>query len=81
MKNMNFIRYIIATLGLFVFIFLYEMLIHDYILIKLYQTTATVWRDFAEMEANISAIFIYQLGVYRLGLHLFFQDFPKMEVF
>jgi hypothetical protein len=38
---------------MFVFIFLYEMLVHGFILMGMYEATANVWRDFAEMQANM----------------------------
>lgn len=74
---MNFIRYLTATLCLFVFIFSYEMLIHDYILLNLYQTTQEVWRDFAEMEANLLLIICYQLVLSAWSVFIFCKLFRE----
>jgi len=50
---MNLKRYLIATFALFVFIFLYEWLVHDIILMGMYKDTQNVWRDFSEMNAQL----------------------------
>lgn len=50
---MSFRKYLVSTFALFVFIFLYEMLVHGFILMGMYEATANVWRDFAEMESNM----------------------------
>jgi hypothetical protein len=60
---MNFKRYVLATLGLFVFIFLYEFFIHGFVLMGLYESTPHVWRDFALMEANWPSAMFYQFAL------------------
>lgn len=64
-RKMNLKRYLFSTVILFVFISLYEMLIHDHLLIGLYENSSDVWRNYTEMEikfANLSmsASLIYQ---------------------
>lgn len=60
---MNFRRYLLLTFALFAFIFLYEMLMHEFVLIGMYEATANVWRDFAEMEASMLLAICFQLAI------------------
>lgn len=57
---MNFKRYLFATIALFIFIYLFEMLVHGYLLQGLYESTASVWRNSAEMDAHLSIAIILQ---------------------
>lgn len=58
---MNLQRYIGASLALFAFIFFYEWFVHGFLLMGFYEQTMTVWRDFAEMQANIPLSMLFQL--------------------
>lgn len=64
-EEMNLKRYLLSIVVLFIFISLYEMLVHDYILISLYEITGDVWRNKYGNENNIANLstslgFIYQ---------------------
>ena len=60
---MNIPRFIAAAIALFVFIFLYEWLVHGYLLMGLYEQTASVWRNFAEMTANMPVAMCFQFAL------------------
>lgn len=72
---MNFRKYLLSTFCLFVFIFFYEMLVHGFILSGMYEATANVWRDFAEMEANILLAICFQLALSAWTAFAFSQLF------
>lgn len=46
---MNFKRYILAVIALFVFIFAYESVVHGMVLINIYKETPSIWRTYDEM--------------------------------
>lgn len=48
---MNFSRFIFAVIALFIFIFVYEAMVHGYLLMGLYSQTPDVWRPIAEMKS------------------------------
>ncbi len=73
---MNFKRYIFTTLALFIFIFLYETLVHDFILQEWYQSTNHVWRSVPEMESKIMLTLFYQLAL-SAWVSLIFSQFYK----
>lgn len=70
---MNFKRYLIATVAVFVFIFLYEFLVHGVLLLGLYELTPNVWRDFVVMEANMPLAMCFQLALAAWTTFVFTQ--------
>lgn len=52
-------RFLSASLGAFVFVFLYELLVHGHLMMGLYDQTATVWRP--EEESNMTIMLLSQL--------------------
>lgn len=74
---MNVPRYVLAAFALFVFIFLYEMLVHGFILMEVYESTADVWRDFAEMEANMPLAMCFQFALSAWSAFVFSQVYPN----
>ncbi len=52
-------RFLLASLGAFVFVFLYELLVHGHLMMGLYDQTATVWRP--EEESNMPIMLLSQL--------------------
>ena len=52
-------RFLLASLGAFVFVFLYELLVHGHLMMGLYDQTATVWRP--EEESNMAIMLLSQL--------------------
>lgn len=74
---MNFRRYLLSAFALFVFIFLYEMLIHGFVLIEMYESTAKVWRDVEEMKATIPLALCFQLALSAWSAFVFSQLFKE----
>lgn len=56
---MNMKRFLIATLGAFVFVFLYEFIAHGFLMMGLYEQTAEVWRP--QDESNMQVLLASQL--------------------
>jgi len=74
---MNYTRYVFSAIGLFLFISLYEMLIHDFILMDMYLLTESIWRNFAEMESNIGLSLCYQLALSAWSAYIFTQFYKE----
>jgi hypothetical protein len=74
---MNIRRYLVSTLALFIFIFLYELLMHGFVLLSLYETTPNVWRDFAEMEAKMPLAMCFQLALSAWSAFVFAQLYKE----
>ena len=62
---MNMKRMIIATLAAFVFVFLYELLVHGFLMMDFYEQTASVWRPQEEgsMVIMILSQFLFGFAV------------------
>lgn len=56
---MNMKRFLIAAVGAFVFVFLYEFLVHGYLMLSQYEQTAAVWRP--QEESNMAVMLLSQL--------------------
>ena len=56
---MNMKRFPLAAIGAFVFVFVYEFLVHGFLMKSLYEETASVWRP--QEESNMVAMFLSQL--------------------
>jgi hypothetical protein len=52
-------RFLSATLGAFVFVFLYELLVHGHLMMGLYNQTASLWRP--QEECNMAIMLLSQL--------------------
>lgn len=74
---MNVKRYIGATIALFVFIFFYEWFVHGFLLMGMYRETATVWRDFAEMQAKMPLNMLFQFVFSAWTAFAFTQIYKK----
>ena len=74
---MNFKRYLGATIALFVFVFLYEWLVHGYLLMDTYKETPKLWRDFAEMQSNMPLMMGIQLFLSAWMAFIFTQIFKE----
>lgn len=48
---MNTKRFIVSVVALFIFIFIYESLVHGFLLTGLYSETPTIWRDYSQLKA------------------------------
>jgi hypothetical protein len=76
MKKMNFRRYLLATFALFAFIFLCDIFVHGFFLKGMYEASANVWRDFAEMEARMPLSMCFQLALSAWIAFIFSQLYP-----
>jgi len=56
---MNTKRFLFAAIAAFVFVFLYEFLVHGFLMTSQYEKTATLWRP--QEETNMFAMLISQL--------------------
>ena len=66
---MNKKRYVISLFVVFVFVFLYEFLVHWFLLKDVYTQTAQLWRP--EEEMNMFFMFISQLGFSAVIAYIF----------
>lgn len=66
---MNKQRYVISVLATFVFVFLYEFLVHGYLLRDLYEQTALLWRP--EEEYKMLVMSMSQLGFSAVLAYIF----------
>ncbi len=55
---MNMKRFTFAAIGTFLFVFLYEFLVHGFLMMNLYNQTAAVWRP--QGESNMAVMFLGQ---------------------
>ena len=55
---MNIKRFALASLGAFVFVFVYEFIVHGFLMMSLYEQTADVWRP--EEESSMLVMLISQ---------------------
>lgn len=55
---MDMKRFVMAGIAAFVFIFLYDFLVHGFLLTDIYQQTASLWRP--EEEANMGIMLLSQ---------------------
>ena len=55
---MDMKRFVIAAIAAFVFVFLYEFLVHGFLLMGHYEETASVWRP--QEESNMVVMFLSQ---------------------
>lgn len=66
---MNKQRYVISVLVTFVFVFLYDVLVHGFLLKDLYAQTAALWRP--EEEYKMSVMFISEFGFSAVLAYIF----------
>ena len=66
---MNTKRYVISLLVVFVFVFLYEFLVHWFLLKEIYTQTAQLWRP--EEEMNMFFMFMSQLSFSAVIAYIF----------
>jgi len=66
---MNKKRYVISSFVLFVFVFLYEFLVHGFLLSDIYMQTAQLWRS--EEDYKMIFTLISQLGFSAVLAYIF----------
>lgn len=60
---MDMKKFLFAAVGVFVFVFLYEFLVHGFLMISQYEQTAAVWRPQAESSMGIMLLSQFLFGV------------------
>lgn len=72
---MNVSKYLSSIIAVFIFIFLYEMIIHGFLFDSIYRQTPQVWRSEVEMQANIPILMLFQLALSLVASFVFSQLF------
>ena len=75
---MNKKRFFISAIAAFVFVFLYEFLVHGFLLMDLYKQTAEMWRP--EGEGNMLFMFMSQLGFAAVAAYIFTLHYESKGV-
>jgi hypothetical protein len=75
-RMMDFKRFFGAALAVFVFIFVFEWLIHGVLLMGEYRETQSLWRDFSDKPVNMFLHIFYQLIFAIWVTFVFTQIFP-----
>ncbi len=74
---MNIKRFAIAAVVFFVFIFVYETVVHGILLAPIYNQTPTIWRNYLQMQAyvpfNIVIMILLSLWLTFIFTQLFSQ--------
>lgn len=60
---MDMKRFLFAAVGAFVFVFLYEFIVHGFLMVSQYEQTATVWRPQEESSMAIMLLSQFLFGV------------------
>lgn len=60
---MDMKRFLFAAIGAFIFVFLYELLVHGYLMISQYEQTAAVWRPQEESNMTVMLLSQFLFGV------------------
>jgi hypothetical protein len=76
-NKVNIKRYIVATIALFLFIFLYEGIVHGYLLLGEYLQTSTIWRDFDQMETDLPLAMCFQFALSAWLAFVFTQIYEE----
>jgi len=60
---MDMKKFLFAAVAAFVFVFLYEFLVHGYLMMDIYKQTESVWRPQAEANMGIMLLSQFLFGV------------------
>lgn len=74
---MNVSKYLSSIIAVFIFIFIYELIIHGFLLNSIYRQTPEVWRTPAEMQANMPILMLFQLALSLVACFTFSQLFKE----
>ena len=75
---MNKQRYVISALATFVFVFLYDFLVHGFLLGDLYRQTAQLWRS--EEEYKMPVMLISEFGFSAVLAYIFTLNYEGKGV-
>lgn len=74
---MNTKRWLLASVAVFVVIFVLEFIIHGVLLQGLYQQTASVWRPMAEMQRLMWILWVGYLVLAPLFVFIYTKGYEK----
>lgn len=74
---MNVSKYLSSIIAVFIFVFIYELIIHGFLLNSMYRQTPQVWRSSGEMQANMPILMLFQLAIAVVTSFIFSQWFKE----
>lgn len=74
---MNVSKYLSSIIAVFIFVFIYELIIHGFLLNSTYRQTPQVWRTPEEMQANMPILMLFQLALSLVASFIFSQLFRE----
>lgn len=75
--TVNVSKYLSSIIAVFIFIFIYELIIHGFLFNSLYRQTPQVWRSPEEMQANMPILMLFQLALSVVASFIFSQLFKE----
>jgi len=75
---MNTRRFALSIVAVFIFVFLFEFLLHGLLLTDLYRQTAQLWRP--QEEAKMIFIFLSQFGFAVVATYMFTAHFENRGI-
>ena len=70
-------KYLSSIIAVFIFVFIYELIIHGFLLNSIYRQTPSVWRTPEEMQANMPILMLFQLALAVVSTFIFSQWFKE----
>ncbi|MBI4005365.1 MAG: hypothetical protein HY356_01745 [Gammaproteobacteria bacterium] len=74
---MNTKRFIPSIIAVFTFIFIYEWILHGYLLAGLYESTPSLWRSKTEMPAYLIWLMLGQLFFTIMFCYIFLKGYEN----
>lgn len=74
---MNFKRFLGAAIAAFIFVFIFDWIVHGILLVDWYHETPQVWRQAQDMAANMSLAMLIQLVLIAWITFAFTQFYPE----
>lgn len=78
--GVNVCRFLLATVGVFVFVFLFDWVWHGKVMMDQYLATAHLWRPHAEMEAFFPFCLAMHLAMALVITFIFTRNYEKKGV-
>src|SRR5688572_12758962 len=73
---MNFKRFAMASMALFVFIYLYEFVVHGILMANIYAETPNIWRNYSQM-LNYVPFNIFIMALIAVWMTFIFTKFYR----
>ncbi len=74
---MNTKRFIPSIIAVFTFVFIYEWILHGYLLAGLYESTPSLWRAKTEMPAYMNWLMLGQLVFTIMFCYIFLKGYEN----